>query len=127
MLSDKPYPRIHRFSMTLSVLMVTLFCVPVAFGRTASGVPLPKGVQEVGERRFASPLSYTKTIRWFERALAKRKRRVKFATIIDLPSVVASHAASPHPGDAWQGINVSRYDGGVWIFIIVPGTSDTKR
>lgn len=82
------------------------------------GVPLPKGATAQGEDRYQSPADYPSTIRSIERALARKGIKVRFERVIDLPEVIAAHAPSPSDSTAWGGINVSRYGGQTWVFVI---------
>ena len=58
------------------------------------------------------------TIRWMERQLTQRGLKGRFKTIVDLPEAVAAHFASSTTRTDWSGVNVARYGGQVWIFVI---------
>jgi len=99
-------------------LALLFFLSSTAVAREALGVPLPKGSTAQGENRYQSPKDYASTIKSIERALARRGYTVRFEPVIDLPEVIAAHAESPSGKTAWGGINVSRYAGKTWIFVI---------
>ena len=81
-------------------------------------LPLPPGATEVEAGRYRSPLSYRATLQWFEKHLSSGSSPLTFETLVDLPDVVAAHAESPRAGTPWSGLNVSEFDGNVWIFVI---------
>lgn len=81
-------------------------------------VPLPGGAERLGPNLYRSPLGYSATIQWIERRLSSKGKAVSFRSVIDLPEVVASHAEAPGSTSKWSGVNVSRYDGSVKVFII---------
>ncbi len=113
-LRDNAHPSATAWLAGLALL---LFALPAA-ATTAMGVPLPKGTTAQGEDRYQSPADYPSTIRSIERALARKGVKVRFERVIDLPEVIAAHAPSPSGSTAWSGINVSRYGGHTWIFVI---------
>lgn len=110
-LRDKAHP-------LLMVIALALASTTVAQARTAFGVPIPAKARAEGEGRFQSPWDHQATVRWLERKLSRGKDRVRFVRVLDLPEVIASHADSPSHETAWSGVNVSRYGGSTWIFVI---------
>lgn len=114
---DKPLPLL--MVIAFAVLSVAL----PARARETLGVPIPSEASSEGESRFKSPWDHQTTVQWLERRLASRGVRVRFDRVLDLPEVFASHAASPSSKTAWSGINVSRYGGSTWIFVIRRVTS----
>ncbi len=102
----------------VSFLLLGLAGSAAAAPKGALGVPLPNGASRLGPNLFRSPLGYAPTIRWIERQLAQKGKRIEFRQIIDLPEVVAVHAEAPGTRTKWSGINVSRYSGSVKIFVI---------
>ena len=80
-------------------------------------MPIPDSAVEIGLNRYRSPVGYSATIRWIERTSRKKGKRVRFETIVDLPEVVASHAASTSEKTRWRGVNVSEFGGTVQIFV----------
>jgi len=117
---DKPVP----FRRTFWLLGLSIFfATSVMAAPKVLGVPIPPGAKTAEANRVESSLDYPGTIRWIERRLSNRKTTVKFETIVDLPEVVAAHAASPSTSTKWSGINVSRYGGKVWIFVIARGAT----
>lgn len=117
-MGDKPVP--FRRVLWLSCLSI-LFATGALAAPKVLGVPTPPGAKAVETHRVVSSLDYLATIRWLERRLSSRKVSVRFETIVDLPEVVAAHAAAPSRKTKWSGINVSRYGGKVWIFVIARG------
>ena len=115
---DKPVP--FRGTFWLLSLFV-LFATSAMAKPTLLGVPIPPGAKHAETNRVESSLDYLATIRWLERRLSSRKVSVKFETLVDLPEVVAAHAAAPSKTSKWTGVNVSRYGGKVWIFVIARG------
>lgn len=102
----------------LAGLVLSLLLPSTAVARDALGVPLPKGVTAQGENRYQSPSDYPSTLKALERNLARKGLKVRFEPVIDLPEVIAAHAEAPSGKTAWSGINVSRYGGKTWIFVI---------
>lgn len=89
-----------------------------ASARSTLGVPLPKGAKAEGEHRYRCRQDFASTVQFLERRLSKPGARVEFERMIDLPDVIAAHATSPSAKTRWSGINVSRYGGHTWIFVI---------
>ncbi len=117
---DKPVP----FRRTLWLYgLIVFFAASAMAAPKILGVPTPPGARPAETHRVESSLDYLATIRWLERRLSSRKVSVKFETIVDLPEVVAAHAASPSTKTKWSGVNVSRYGGKVWIFVIARGVT----
>lgn len=110
-MGDKPHPLLLGAALTLAL-------AGVARAKDTLGVPLPAGAEQLDRTRFRSPSGYRATVRWLERALARRGLKVRFEPAVDLPEVIAAHAASPDPATRWSGVNVSEYGGSVKIFII---------
>lgn len=105
--------------------LLVLFCFGLlsaapsdASARSVLGVPLPKGAQREGEHRFRVRQDYASTVQFLERRLSRKGAKVKFTRVIDLPDVIAAHAESPSAKTAWSGVNISRYGGHTWIFVI---------
>ena len=113
-LRDNAHPSATAWLAGFALL---LFSLP-ALADTALGVPLPKGSTAQGEDRYQSPSDYLSTIKSVEQALSRKGIKVRFDRVIDLPEVVAAHAPSPSSKTAWSGINVSRYGGKTWVFVI---------
>lgn len=117
---DKPVP-FRRMLWLVGLSM--LFVASAMAAPKMLGVPTPPGAKPAEANRVESPLDYRATIRWMERRLSNRKASVSFETIVDLPEVVAAHAVAPSAKTKWSGINVSRYGGKVWIFVIARGAT----
>lgn len=79
---------------------------------------MPGGSEEVSENRFRSRLGFRLTITWLEKALATRGNKLNFEPLVELPDVVAMHGESRLPSTPFFGINVSEFEGSVWIFFI---------
>lgn len=110
--------RVFRSGTRPFALLVTL---AVSFGASqgwASPAPLPGGTVEVATNRFRSPLSYRATMQWLEKSQRGRGNRLNFETLVDLPDVVAAHAPSKLATTTWSGVNISEFEGAVWIFFI---------
>jgi hypothetical protein len=80
--------------------------------------PIPRGATLVEAHRYRSPLSYRATLAWYEKQHGAGGHRLRFETLVDLPDVVSAHAAQTNPEYPYTGLNVSEFDGGVWIFIM---------
>ena len=101
-----------------ALLAVTLTALTAT---SALGKPIglvPPGAVEVAANRFRSPLSYRATLQWYEKRLSRPGKPLNFETLVDLPDVVAAHAAANRDSEAWSGLNVSEFDGNVSIFFI---------
>lgn len=102
----------------VALLMATIAVPTTAAAREKPLAPLPSGATEVSARRYRSPLTYRATLQWYEKNAGAGGKRLNFETLIDLPDVVAAHAESIRADSAWAGLNVSEFEGNVWIFII---------
>lgn len=80
--------------------------------------PVPPGTRETESNRYRSPLTYRATLAWYEKHLGGAQRGGRFETLIDLPDVAAAHWASKSAATPWSGLNVSEFEGNVWIFFI---------
>lgn len=114
-LRDNAHP---STAMVAAGLALLLSMPATAAARDYLGIPLPKESEAQGESRFRVPGDYPSTIKSLERGLARKGTKVRFEPVIDLPEVVAAHAKAPSEKTAWSGINVSRYGGKTWIFVI---------
>ena len=101
-----------------ALLAVTLTALSTTNAWAKPLGPVPPGAVEVDANRFRSPLSYRATLQWYEKHLSRPGKPVNFETLVDLPDVVAAHAAANRDSDAWSGLNVSEFDGNVLIFFI---------
>jgi hypothetical protein len=116
-MGDKPQPLLMFTALAVLSAAILLTARP-AQAREALGVPIPSDATGQGPDRFKSPWDHQTTVRWLERRLSSQGAQVRFARVLDLPEVFASHAPSPSAKTAWSGINVSRYQGSTWIFVI---------
>ena len=100
-------------------LFVTL-AVFVGAARVEATPParLPAGAVEVSTNRYRSPLSHRATVQWLTKTERSRGHRLNFETLVDLPDVVAAYAPSKLATTSWSGVNVSEFEGAVWIFFI---------
>jgi hypothetical protein len=108
-----------RFAISPLALLVTVCVVagPTP-GMASPQAPLPPGAKAVETNRFRSPLSYRATLSWYEKHHGRTGHRLTFETLVDLPDVVASHATQKDAKFPYRGLNVSEFEGSVWIFIM---------
>lgn len=102
----------------VALLMATFATLATADARERPLAPLPSGAVKVSDHRYRSPLTYRATLQWYEKNAGAGGKRLNFETLIDLPDVVAAHAESIRADTTWSGLNVSEFEGNVWIFII---------
>lgn len=102
----------------LALPMSLLLLAPATGAEASPPGPLPSGAQEVSTNRFRSPLSFRSTLTWYEKVLRGGGNHVEFGPLIDLPDVVAAHGESRVATTPWSGLNVSEFEGSVWIFFI---------
>lgn len=102
----------------VALLMATFVALATAEARVKPLAPLPAGAKEVTVLRYRSPLSYRATLQWYEKNAGAGGKRLTFETLVDLPDVVAAHAESIRADTPWSGLNISEFEGNVWIFII---------
>ena len=72
----------------------------------------------VQPQRYRVPMGYFEAVRWFTKRLSKKYKGFKMGTIVDRPGVIAAFGRAPIDGLRWIGINVSKYDGHVMVFVI---------
>lgn len=111
--------RRHRTAISpFALLAATVTALTVTSVMAKPIAPVPPGAVELETNRFRSPLSYRATLQWFEKHLSRQGKPLHFETLVDLPDVVAAHAAAIRENEAWSGLNVSEFDGNVLFFFI---------
>jgi len=111
--------RVTGFAISPFALLVSVgvAAAPVPKGATPLA-PIPPGSKSVETNRYRSTLTYRATLAWYEKHHGRSVHRLNFETLVDLPDIVASHATQKDVRFPYVGVNVSEFEGSVWIFIM---------
>ena len=111
--------RVAGLAISPFALLVTVGSAAAPVPKDASPLaPIPPGSKSVEANRYRSTLSYRATLAWYEKHHGRNGHRLNFETLIDLPDIVASHATQKDARFPYVGVNVSEFEGSVWIFIM---------
>ena len=91
--------------------------------RGRCGAPIPHGVRELGNGRYASARRWRKQIVFYKRVFGSRNPKYRFIHLFNIPGARALHIASFNRRTGWAGINISSYgsDRRTKIFVICRG------
>lgn len=111
----------------LAFACASLFSAPLHAQRAPKvhGLSLMSWAKKVGDDRYESPRSFSKTYDVFYDRY-KRSKRVKVHKVVNLPNVKFGHFESLNPKTTWSGFNVYEYKGKVRIYVIARAGPDAS-
>ena len=112
-------------SCVLGMLVLMVLTSSTLRADTPSGVKLPARSKFLsdGSLRWELAVSYGKAVAHIERSLKRAKVDFEKTERIRRANVKFTHFRSRDASTQWEHINVSTYDGGVYV-LILPGTDN---
>jgi len=104
--------------------LLGLFClVPEtsqAKTRKVYGMELPPHAKELSKGRYASHTTFKKTLSYFKKQRAFKKKRAKWLEPVTLMGVKYVHIRSLDPKTKWSGVNIYELKGRKVRFYVLP-------
>lgn len=108
----------NAVSLRLVFALGLLSAAPVhALAGGAHGVIVPGGSKLISKDRFKSSKDFDRTLRFY-RSVYRREKTIVFQHLPSPPAVKAMYIENTKPGASWEGINLYRTRGKVYIYII---------
>lgn len=101
-----------------TLAVITLLCSPPTQAETSLGVKLPARSKALTDGRYELKLGYDQAVAHFKRVLKRAKVPFDAQRRIHRASVKYTHFHSLVDTTQWEHINVSSYDGGVFVRIL---------
>jgi len=112
--------------IALLLLSITLWLFPAfAAAETCQGFKLPNGSSEVSKNRYLISKSWEQTLKFYRRAYGGQSG-VKSFKSVSVPGVKSVHYKNLTKKGRWQGANVSRIKGKVYVFCYTEDTHKEK-
>ena len=104
-----------------SIGSVTAWSTPAAAGNpVVHGLTLPRGAKKVGDGRYVSPYDLRHTVKFFRKLFSRQGmwQGKRIRQVMNIPAAKVVHISNSLRKDGWSGVNISRYKGATYIYVL---------
>lgn len=112
-------------NVLLLLIFILLFSLPAHAANSCLGFRLPSGSTEVSENRYLISKAWDITLKFYRRAYAG-KHGIRKSNTVAVPGVKSVHYENQSRKGKWQGANISRIRGKIYVFCYPKPPKDKK-